>query len=144
MNSEKSNPLECCLFFTANSLARVITRMGEEEFASVGMTPSYAFLLTLVIDSPGISQKELAETLNMAPSTVSRFVDTLEKRGLVSKADQGRNSFIHPTEKGASLQPAISEAWKGLHVRYSRILGEQHGEDLTRLTAEASHKLLQE
>ena len=41
MESKTNNPLECCLYFTANSLARNITRMGEEEFAVLGMTPSY-------------------------------------------------------------------------------------------------------
>jgi len=142
MECKKSNPLECCLFFTANSLARVMTRMGEEEFAGVGMTPSYAFLLTLAIDSPGISQKELAEILNMAPSTVSRFVDALVQRGLVRKEGQGRNTYIHPTEKGEALKPQISEAWASLYERYSRIVGKDKGDELTRLTAEAYHKLL--
>jgi DNA-binding MarR family transcriptional regulator len=143
MECKKSNPLECCLFFTANSLARVMTKMGEEEFAGVGMTPSYAFLLTLAVDSPGISQKELAEALNMAPSTVSRFVDALAKRGLVRKEGQGRNTYIHPTEKGEALRPQISAAWTSLYERYSRIIGKDKGDKLTRLTAEASHKLLQ-
>jgi MarR family transcriptional regulator, organic hydroperoxide resistance regulator len=144
MNCKKTNPLECCLFFTANSLARVITKMGEEEFAGVGMTPSYAFLLTLAVDSPGISQKELAEALNMAPSTVSRFVDALTKRGLIRKEGQGRNTFIYPTEKGEALQPQISTAWESLYKRYSKILGQDNGDKLTLLTAEASHKLLHE
>ncbi len=143
MECKSSNPLECCLFFTANSLARVITRMGEEEFASIGMTPSYAFLLTLVVDSPGISQKELAASMNMAPSTVSRFVDTLHKRGLIEKKVEGRNTYIQPTEKGAALKPLISDAWLGLYERYSDILGKEHGDMLTRLAAEASHKLQQ-
>lgn len=144
MECKKSNPLECCLFFTANSLARVITKMGEEEFASIAMTPSYAFLLTLVIESPGISQKELAENLNMAPSTVSRFVDALDKKRLLRKEGQGRNTFIHPTKKGVALEPQIKSAWTHLYERYSKILGKEHGDVLTRLTAEASLKLQRE
>lgn len=140
----KPNLLECCLFFTANSLARVITKMGEEEFAGVGMTPSYAFLLTLTIDSPGISQKELAEYLHMAPSTVSRFVDTLVSKKLITKEVEGRNTFIYPTDKGIALKPTIEQAWKGLYERYSKILGEEFGKNLTSLTAEASSKLSNE
>lgn len=144
MECKPNNLLECCLFFTANSLARVITRMGEEEFTSVGMAPSYAFILTLVTDSPGITQKELASQLHMAPSTVSRFIDTLVKRGLVFKEEQGRNTFIHPTDKGLAMKPAISEAWLGLYERYVKILGKEEGERLTRLTADAYRKLEQE
>jgi MarR family transcriptional regulator, organic hydroperoxide resistance regulator len=144
MKNHKSNLLESCLFFTANSLARVITKMGEEEFAGVGMTPSYAFLLTLVIDNPGISQKELASQLHIAPSTVSRFVDTLVIRGFITKKSEGRNTFIYPTKTGKSLKPGIEKVWHGLYERYSKILGKEHGEMLTELTANASKKLYRE
>ena len=137
----KKNLLECCLFFNTNSLARIITRMGEEEFARVGMTPSYAFLLTLAVDSPGISQKELASLLHMAPSTVSRFVDALVAKGLIAKETEGRNTFIHPTEAGRELQPAIEKAWHGLYDRYSAILGSEEGALLAEMTAAACRKL---
>jgi DNA-binding MarR family transcriptional regulator len=144
MECKSDNLLECCLFFTANSLARVITRMGEEEFASVGMAPSYAFILTLVTDSPGISQKELSAQLHMAPSTVSRFIDVLLKRGLIHKEGQGRNTFIHPTDKGLAMKPAIAKAWHSLYERYAKALGKEEGEKLTKLAAEAYRKLEQE
>lgn len=141
MECKTGNLLECCLFFTANSLARVITRMGEEAFASVGMTPSYAFVLTLVVDTPGVSQKDLAESLHMAPSTVSRFIDALVNRELIRRDGQGRNTFIYPTDKGVALQPAIRTAWRTLYERYVQILGVEEGERLTSLTAEACRKL---
>jgi DNA-binding MarR family transcriptional regulator len=141
MKSRKSNLLECCLFFTVNSLARVITKMGEEEFAGVGMTPSYAFLLTLVNEDPGISQKELATQLHIAPSTVSRFVDTLVSRGFITKKSEGRSTFIYPTDTGKSLQPGIEKVWHGLYERYSKILGKEHGDMLAELTVNASKKL---
>ncbi len=144
MECDKSNPLECCLFFTANSLARDITRMGEEEFASIGMTPSYAFLLTLAVVSPGISQKEISAGMNMAPSTVSRFIEALVKRGLLQKDVQGRTTSIHPTEKGVKLQDGIQEVWKNLYERYSKVLGKENGDELTRLCLNASKKLQHE
>ncbi len=143
MQNKKHNPLECCLFFTANSLARDITRMGEEEFASIGMTPSYAFLLMLAADTPGISQKEISQEMNMAPSTVSRFIDALIRRGLLLKDVQGRTTYIHPTEKGLRLQESIQQVWGNLYDRYSNILGKRGGKELTRLCLEASRKLQQ-
>lgn len=142
--NKQSNLLECCLFFTANSLARVITRIGEEEFAAVGMTPSYAFVLSIVIDTPGVPQKELAAKLHMAPSTVSRFVDTLVAKGFITKELEGRNTFIYPTDSGKALKPAIDKAWFSLYERYSKILGKEQGEKLTELTSNASKKLQSE
>ena len=133
--------LECCLYFTANSLARVITKLGEEEFAQLGMSPSYAFVLVLVIDSPGISQKELAAHLNMAPSTVSRFVDALMAKRYIRKQVEGRNTLIFPTEEGAALKSGIEQAWRNLYERYSKILGKEDGDRLTELTVAASKKL---
>lgn len=144
MARKKITTLECCLFFTANSLARDITRMGEEEFARIGLTPSYAFLLTLAIDSPGISQKELCQSMNMAPSTVSRFIDSLVKRGFLEKVGEGRVTYIHPTPQGVQVNKSISEVWSGLYDRYSKILGKEQGDELTKLCLEASKKLQQE
>ena len=141
MSTHDKNLLECCLFFTANSLARAITRMGEEEFARIGMAPSYAFLLSLAIERPGISQKELAASLHITPSTVSRFVDTLVKRGLIEKEVEGRNTLITATDKGVDLKPQIEKSWHNLYQRYSRILGQDQGEMLTQLTADACRKL---
>ena len=143
MECTKTNPLECCLFFTANSLARDITRMGEEEFASIGMTPSYAFLMMLAIDSPGISQKEISAGMNMAPSTVSRFIESLVRRGLLQKDVQGRTTYMHRTDRVLQLQEQIQEVWKNLYERSSSILGQKNGDELTRLCLEASRKLQQ-
>ena len=133
--------LENCLFFTANSLARVITRLGEEEFSRVGMTPSYAFLLLLVMENPGIQQKQLAARLHMAPSTVSRFVDALVGRGLLTKQIDGRNTLIFPTAESEKLQKPINDAWRALYERYSEILGKEEGDSLTALTAAATKTL---
>jgi DNA-binding MarR family transcriptional regulator len=133
--------LECCLFFTANSLARDITKMGEEEFGTVGLSPSYAFLLAIAVDSPGITQKQMAEKMNMAASTVSRFIDGLEKRGLLVKMEQGRLTLIHATDDGHRCHQQIRQAWKRLYERYSALLGKEDGETLTRLCLEASRKL---
>lgn len=144
MKDTQANLLECCLFFTANSLSRVITKMGEEEFATVGMTPSYAFILSIVVDTPGVPQKELAAQLHMAPSTVSRFVDALVAKGFITKKLEGRNTFIFPTDSGEALKPAIGKAWFSLYERYSNILGKEQGENITAMTNMASKKLQNE
>lgn len=73
--TECKSILHNCLYFTSNSLSRVITRMAEEEFRRTGLSPSHAFLMMLVNDNPGIGQKELREQLHLAPSTVTRFID---------------------------------------------------------------------
>ncbi len=141
MGSPSHGLLDCCLYFTANSLSRVITRMAEESFGAIAMSPSHAFLLMLAIEKPGISQKELAEALHLAPSTVSRFVDALVRRKLVEKRVEGRSTLIRPTENGMAMGEPVGECWRRLYERYSEILGKENGDELNRLTREACAKL---
>ncbi len=133
--------LHNCLYFTANSLARVITRMAEEEFHRTGLSPSHAFLMMLVIDNPGIGQKELCEQLHLAPSTVTRFVDTLVYRKYLTRRSEGKATSVYATEAGEQLRRSIEDAWKSLHQRYTKVLGLKKGDALTAMIDEAGEKL---
>lgn len=126
-----STDLAGCLFFTSSSLARVVGRMADEEFSRIGVPASEAFLLMLAAERPGIAQKDLAACLHLAPSTVSRFVDALVRRGLVEKHSAGKSVEVSATEEGWARMPEIVNAWNGLHGRYSGILGKERGEQLT-------------
>lgn len=133
--------LHNCLYFTANSLSRVISRMADEEFMPAGLSPSHAFLLMVVFDTPGITQRELAGQLQLAPSTITRFIDNLAYRGLLLREIDGKNSRITCTLAGYNLQPQLQAAWKNLYNRYSRVLGIDKGHSLTSLLDETSKNL---
>ncbi len=130
-----------CLYFTANSLARKVTKMADESFKVTGLSPSHAFLMMLVNDYPGIGPKALGDHLNLAPSTVTRFVDTLIYKGYLTKKAKGKNTFIKITEPGKELLDPIGVAWKNLYHQYSEILGEKNGQDLTKIVDDAGKKL---
>lgn len=133
--------LHHCLYFTANSLARVITRMAETAFRPTGLSPSHAFLVMLVNDTPGIGQKALCRKLHLAPSTVTRFVDTLVYKGYLVRQTKGKTASIFPTEAGQGLQQPIEAAWKTLYDAYADVLGRDAGDELTALIDKASEKL---
>ncbi len=141
MTQDRCSVFHHCLYFTANALARAVTRMAEEEFALAGIAPSYAFLMMLVNETPGITQKELAEKLALAPSTVTRFVDTLARKGYLEKRAEGKLSRIYSTKKGKRLQKTIDAAWQALHRRYSQVLGEKDSRKLAQTIDQASQKL---
>lgn len=120
-----------CLYFSAGTLFRHISHMAEEEFAQLGLSPSHAFLLMLVLERPGSTQKEYAGALRLAPSTVTRLVEALERKGLVERRSQSRTSQVFPLAKGKGLAEPMEAAWERLFERYKTVLGDDACSDLT-------------
>lgn len=133
--------LHGCLYFTANALSRAVTRMAEDSFMKTGLSPSHAFVLMLVNEQGSVTQKELARQLHLAPSTVTRFIDQLEKKGLARRKSEGKTTLATSTRSGQALQKPIEKAWKDLYRRYSKILGEAEGIELTRVIDEAASRM---
>lgn len=139
--SDSHKLLHHCLYFTANALSRTITRLAEEAFRTTGLSPSHAFLMMLVNETPGIGQKDLCDALQLAPSTVTRFIDTLVHRGLLERQSEGKISRVFPTERGIDLDGPIRMAWEALHRRYAEVLGREAGDRLTAEIDSASDRL---
>jgi len=136
-----ANPFGRCLYFTANAVARHVSRLAEEAFAPTGLNPSSALLLSLIVRRPGIAPSAAAEVLHLAPSSVTRFADELVRRGLVRRAPSGRLVLLHPTGAGRALLPEVQASWEELYARYSRDLGKRRGSSLARELAEVAEIL---
>lgn len=121
-----------CLFYSANALGRMLTKMAEEEFAPTGLSPSYGFLLMSVMEKPGIQPKELCEHMQLTPSTVTRLIEKLEVKGLAERKTVGRTTEVYPTSASKSLNKKIKVAWRNLYKRYAALLGEENAQKLTR------------
>lgn len=117
--------LDDCLFFSVTKLARGFGKIGDEAFSKTGLSPSHAFILYLVNCSGPLHQKEIGEKLHLSPSTITRFIEKLEAKGLIEKTVDGKNAVISTTEKGLALQEEVSEAWRKLHQQYEHILTEE-------------------
>jgi len=120
-----------CMYFASNMLNRAITKMAEEEFKPTGLSPTYAFLMMAVQEQPGITQKELGEALHVTPSTISRFIEKLAYKGLVTTRSEGKMSRVELTPLGIERMEVIREAWKSLFRRYAEILGKDEGRNMT-------------
>jgi DNA-binding MarR family transcriptional regulator len=120
---EHNHFLEVCLFFSANALVRSLLKLAEKEFNHLELSPAHASLLLVIYDSPGITPKELSQILKLSPSTITRFLDSLEKKKLLQRKIKGKSAFISPTDKGIEIKPAIAKAYQHFFNAYNEILG---------------------
>lgn len=119
-----------CLFFTVKKLDRILDKIAEEAFKSTGLSPTYGFIILAVHENPGITQKELAELLHTAPSTIARFVPKLEQKKYIYTEQSGRNTLTYLTDEGIALADQVNEAWDKLHHSFSEVLGEKEHDEL--------------
>ena len=78
------------LLFLLNDLGRLLRVEADCRARAHGMTRAQWTILLWLDRQPGLSQKELADFLEVEPITVARLVDRLEARGMVERrADPG-------------------------------------------------------
>ena len=89
---------------------------------------------------PGIGQKELCKQLHLAPSTVTRFIDSMVHKGYLTRQSEGKASKVFSTKAGKKLRKPIEEAWGALYQRYAEILGLKKVMNLTAAIDAASDR----
>ena len=127
-----------CLYYTTNTFSRKISRMADDAFAGTGLTSTYCFILMTVNEKPGANIGFIAETMQLAYSTVTRMVEKLESKGLVEKIVVGRYTEVHPSKKSLAMQQKLIESWQRLFGRFSQVLGKEVQEELTIRIASAN------
>ena len=116
-----------CLYFNTTALARVLEREWSAAFQTFDLSPSQAFLLRTVLDSPGLAQRELAASMVISRSTATRALDGLARKGLIERRASGRDGreqFIYPTRRARSLRTALNDASGRVTRRLKKLLGE--------------------
>lgn len=82
------------LLFLLNDVARLLRVHADKRARAHGMTRAQWGILVWLERQPGISQKELAELLEVEPITVARLIDRLESRGMVERRPDPRDRRI--------------------------------------------------
>lgn len=126
------NMFEQCLYFNSSALARTVNRIWTKAYSQFDLSPPHAFLLRLVLVKPGLLPHELATELHLSRSTVTRFLDNLEKRNFLKRkrtGNDGREVQIFPTEKSKKIHKKLDKTGSELTQLMAKVLGE---EDLSR------------
>ncbi len=94
-----------------------LNRKLKDVNLSAGLYP----LLVKSYKNKGISQEELAEALHINESTVTRNLEKLEKKGLITKTPQKRKKIINVTDEGAEIAQTImdyDDEWDNVIKKY--------------------------
>jgi DNA-binding MarR family transcriptional regulator len=124
-----------CLYFLMTSAVRRMDETAIESFREAGFCPSHAFIMMLVINTPGLNIREISDILHLAPSTTSRFLDKLEHKGLIRKEASGKMKRIYPTPRGSEKNDILKKCWENVREGLVSRIGE---ECLTEFTAHMS------
>jgi MarR family transcriptional regulator for hemolysin len=97
------------LLFVMHDLARHLRMDADRRAAQNGMTRAQWMILFSLRRRPAMSQKELAEILEVEPITVGRLVDRLEHRQMVERRQDPADRRIWRLHLGAAAQPVLDE-----------------------------------
>jgi DNA-binding MarR family transcriptional regulator len=102
----------------AGSAAFLVAQVGAhaaarfaERLSALGLSPSHAGILRILAASPGLSQRALAERLDILPSRLVALLDELEERGLLDRRDdpEDRRSYaLHLSKQGRQVLEQVA------------------------------------
>ncbi|MEU6265484.1 MarR family winged helix-turn-helix transcriptional regulator [Saccharopolyspora shandongensis] len=103
---DASRPPQAGAAFLLAQLGAHAAELFAQRIVRLDLTPAQAGLLRLLAQTPGRSQRELADVLGMPPSRFVPFADDLERRGLLERRKNPGDRRLHAlflTEDGAEL-----------------------------------------
>jgi DNA-binding MarR family transcriptional regulator len=97
------------VLFLLHDVARLIRVEADKRARAHGMTRAQWVILVRVERQPGLSQKELAEVMEVEPITVARLIDRMERRGIVERRPDPKDRRVWRLHLCPSAQPLLAE-----------------------------------
>ena len=114
----KPNHSETMDFLLANICHLHYTRV-RQLFEAIGLYRGQPLVLLALWEQEGFPQTELAERLKIAPATVTKMLQRMEKTGFIQRkpdaADQ-RISRVYLTKAGRAIQGDVEAVWKTMEA----------------------------
>jgi Transcriptional regulators len=106
-----------CLVLNTRMAARAVTRRADRKLRAFGVTSAQFNILGALFRQPGRSVTEMASSLAMDRTTLSRNLDVLERKGLVKAVDPVEGVHANTrlsalTEEGSRQVEKILPEWR--------------------------------
>ena len=92
-----------------HDVARLHRVAADKRARRHDMTRAQWVMLAKLEKQPGLSQKELAELLEVEPITVARLIDRLEQRGMVERRADPKDRRIWRLHLRPAAEPVLRE-----------------------------------
>ena len=100
MSNKGKSEIQKCIYFTISKMFRMVNKIAEESFEKMDIYPTHGFLMIILKEEEkGLTVNQISETLAIAPSTVTRFVDKLVAKGYVKREKAGKNIWKKMNKK---------------------------------------------
>jgi len=93
--------------FLLNDVARLMRTAYDRRIRKLGLTRAQWWVLTHLYRSNGVSQTELAETLEIEKPTLGRLLDRLEAKGWVRREHDASDRRVWRVHLTAEVEPAL-------------------------------------
>lgn len=122
--------------FLVQQISHLVIQLHNEKLEKEGVTSSQERLLTLLYINNGATQSELQQDLLIKPSSVTKLIDVLEQKGLVTRiadSKDARVKIIHLSEKGQLMEAKLWDIKKQMEERIAKSLSEEQQTQLVEL-----------
>ncbi|GAB4435822.1 MAG: MarR family transcriptional regulator [Chloroflexi bacterium OHK40] len=106
--------------FTLAQLCKAHRYAVDEALREHGLRAGQEMILLQLWAGEGLTQTELAERLAVEPPTVTRMLQRMEAEQLLERRpdpDDARVSRVYLTQRGRSLEAAVTAAWQAVDER---------------------------
>ena len=128
--------LETAFIGAVGALRRELRRVYDRELAPTGLSLAHALPLVLVAEHPAMSQRELAERLEIEGPTLVRLLHQLGAMGLVTRQqnpNDHRANTLHLTAAGRAAAKRLRRAMNGVRARLLAEVSDDELADALRL-----------
>lgn len=93
--------------FLLNDVARLLRTAYDRRIRKLGLTRAQWWVLTHLFRGDGVSQTELAETLEIEKPTLGRLLDRLEAKRWIRREHDARDRRIWRVHLTEEVEPAL-------------------------------------
>lgn len=97
------------VLFLLHDVARHLRQDADRRARAHGLTRAQWLILLRLDRQPGLSQKELAEILEVEPISVARLIDRLERHGMVERRDDPTDRRVWRLHLLPPARPVLAE-----------------------------------